>query len=255
MFSKRVFLVALSFLPVLIFWRSLVPFNIFGYWFWHGTFPQVLASSWPIFAWGIPAFIIMISKLGPTPIYRIGLDRYTGQQLLIVDNEGFARIVLPGEEPSPMLGLGQILWLGIGEEIIYRWMTLPVIIVLLSALNFLLSGLLAWLYLHILGPIIDFVTFGSLHSILFHNGWGWLVGMAVILVSGNALPRVYGRLYASWLVFWPVKLYLFLLMFQYGLFVAMLVHMLFEFLLFLISSFNSGYIQFRVSGLRPTKLV
>src|SRR5437588_1944813 len=63
-FSYRAIAAGLFFVLLLIFWRGVVPFNIFGYWFWRGSLLDILGSVCPIFVWGVLAFFIMLKIFG-----------------------------------------------------------------------------------------------------------------------------------------------------------------------------------------------
>ncbi|MGH2510223.1 MAG: hypothetical protein ACRDHZ_22840, partial [Ktedonobacteraceae bacterium] len=77
---------------------------------------------------------------------------------------------------------------------------------------------------------INFVTFGQLLSVLLHPHWTWAVGTAIALLSFYHVERRFWPIRGnmSWLLYWPPNLFLYLVMFRYGLIAAMLVHIIYE---------------------------
>ncbi|QBD76923.1 hypothetical protein EPA93_13285 [Ktedonosporobacter rubrisoli] len=91
-------------------------------------------------------------------------------------------------------------------------------------LGFLGWNILQWFTLHIAVPFTDIVTLGRLHPILFNAHYGWAVVGALIYTTGqNKIGLIYsnplGMLWA-----WYKGLFLFLLMFQYDIPLAMLLN-------------------------------
>lgn len=133
------------------------------------------------------------------------------------------------------LNLLRAVWDSCVEELALRWCVFYALIVLLIVLDFLLLGfanihILQNFYLHIVGPVVDFLTFGHLHALLFNNQWGWAVGAAIVLIPNR--ERYYEVTFGGllgWLkvllvvITRLVGLLFFTAMFQYGLSAAILV--------------------------------
>ena len=200
-------------------WKGAFPFAPFAFWHLRGSFWEIISTAWPIFIGGGLAFLLPGSLMG----YLMSRQerRLEGQIGLQIGTAG--------------AGMWQSIWNGLGEEIMFRWIVFYDAIALLAGLNFMLGGfrgqeqgMLEWIYTTLLGPLVNAVTLGMLQNILFHQGWA--VGAAIILISFGRFARrffpITGNL--SWLFFWPIGLFLFQIMFTYGIIASMLVHMLYE---------------------------
>jgi hypothetical protein len=213
--KARAMVAGLFFLLANWLWWTAIPFSTFQFWTLRGSAGDILGTGWPIFVWVGLAFlsISFIAQRFMLP----AIQRYLPDDIILTMGH-------------PIEGIWQSLWVGIGEEIILRWIVFYDIIVLLQWANFLLGGfagggLLAWIYLHIIGPIANFVTFGSLSSILFHPA-GWAVGAAIMIVTRLRFKRRFfpanGGI--SDFFYWITGLFLFLIMFKYGLIASILAH-------------------------------
>jgi len=110
-----------------------------------------------------------------------------------------------------------------------------VMIVVLGLTGNLPPGLLEWIHLNITAPIADWTTFGALHDQLYHPA-GWLAGAAVL--SANAGFRD-GHKYQGILGYvnsWFLGMVFFWLMFTYGLLAAILVHFLYDLIIFAVTA-------------------
>lgn len=193
-------------------WPDVIPFAPFSFWRWDHTFLQLLSVSWPVLAWGG----------GITLLFTLGRRRSPQAD---VDPQG---ILIGGFLIS--------LWAGVMEELCFRWLLFLASIATVTFFNFLFFGwlgfgiiehLMQWIFL----PVADFFTLGKLHGLLFHPT-GWAVGGAII--AANARFRN-GHAYLGALGFvnsWFIGMYMFWLLFNYGLPAAMLVHFLYDMLIF-----------------------
>lgn len=127
---------------------------------------------------------------------------------------------------------------GVGEEITFRWLFFLNNIISVKIGNWFFFGFLGlgipeWLHLHIFGPIANWTTFGGLESFIFHPT-GWAVGAAML--TTNAFFRN-GHRYQGLLGVvnsWFGGMFLFWIMFTYGLPVAILIHFTYDFLIYLV---------------------
>lgn len=224
--TVRMVFVVLIFLPLQSLLPGLVPFGADQYWYIHGSFLDILATAWPIFAWGglmLLPFVWLMSWFitHPSVISRATFGANINGPIQIQINL-----------PSPAVGMWQSIWIGIGEELGLRWLAFYSLIALLNMLGSLslLDNALPRLYTFLVGPVVNFVTFGQFSSILFHPHWTWAVGGAIVILSFYHSERrflpIKGNM--SWLLYWLPNLFLYLVMFRYGLIAAMLVHLIYE---------------------------
>lgn len=199
---------------VKLFWPEFIPFKAFEFWYFQGRLIDVLILSWPILAWGA-AVNIVFSLMGRNDPK---LNKNAGCVLA--------------------LGTGISTFAGVFEEISFRWILFYSAIVGAKVTNFLFFGwagfgISEWLYTNILGPVANFLTLGYLEPHLF-GPLGWAVGAAI--VTSNAQFRD-GHGYQGWFGWvnsWFLGMYFFYVMFTHGLFAAMLVHFLYDMLIFVV---------------------
>jgi hypothetical protein len=196
-------------------WPSVIPFGTFELWGISGGVTDWMISSWPIFAWAA----------GVTVIVEIFSE---GNWYTVRNAE--SEILLPGVVIS--------IWAGVMEEICFRWLIFLSAIVGAKVTNFIFFGFLGfgvpeWFYLTVMGPIANFFTMGGLEDWLFHPA-SWAVGVAVL--SANGFFRA-GHKYQGIVGFvnsWFIGMFLFYIMFTYGLLAAILVHFLYDLLIFVL---------------------
>ncbi len=197
---------------VKIFWPETIPFTMFQFFHFNAPIGDVLAASWPIFAWGVGASAYqLVRTLNPKHVNR------NAEQIL---SKGF--------EIS--------LFAGVFEEISFRWLIFYDAIVAAKITNFLLlgfagHGITEWLYTSVFGPVANFVTLGILEPYLL-NGFGWAVGMAIIVSNGKFQNGHTYQGWFGWVNSWFMGMFFFYLMFKYGLLASMLVHFLYDFFIF-----------------------
>lgn len=125
---------------------------------------------------------------------------------------------------------------GLSEEIVFRWLLFLNAIWFLKLSNWMFFGWLGFgmvehLYLWVLAPVANFFTLGQMSHLFYHQA-GWFVGAAMI--TANAKFRD-GHMYLGFLGFvnsWFIGMYLFWVMFRYGLPAAILVHFLYDLFIF-----------------------
>ncbi len=199
---------------VKIFWPNLIPFSIFEFWKFEGSIVDVLKSSWIILAWGTG--VTVISSLATRN------DRELNRH---------AETILTG-------GLVVSIKAGVLEELAFRWIFFYVAVVGAKVSNFLFFGwagfgVTQWLYVNIFSHIANALTLGYLAPILL-NGPGWAVGSAILTSNGNFRD---GHVYLGllgWLNSWFVGMFMFYLLFRYGLLACILIHFLYDLFLFCI---------------------
>ena len=202
-----------------VVWPTGIPYNHGTFWHTHGTSVlQGVFAGWPVFVWGASISVILA-----TSAHRLSSHGTSAGVLFVV-------------------GLLRSAQAGLLEEIAFRWLIFLGAIPSVKIANFLIFGWLgfgipSWLHLRIAAPIADFFTLHALHGWLF-SPHGWAVGAA--LLSTNAFFRD-GHKYLGWLGFvnsWFIGMFLFWIMFHYGLLAAILVHFVYDVIVFSIAAAN-----------------
>jgi hypothetical protein len=198
-------------------WPGIIPFGLFAVWRTSGSALDWLAAGWPVLAWGfcVQSLILLFSWA-----------------------RRFMRDPFEAASPRDILKAGFFisLWAGVMEEISFRWLIFYAQIFWLKVADFLFYsvlgfGLFSFFHLHVFAPIADYTTFGGLHDWLFSPA-GWAVGAAML--ATNAIFRD-GHTYQGWfgvLNSWFCGMFLFWLMFCYGLPAAILIHFLYDMIIF-----------------------
>lgn len=195
-------------------WPWAVPFRFFEFWNIRGTIGEWLYAAWPIFAWGTGVSIVAALCTRN--------DRLTNRHAEEIIAEGTAISIFAG----------------VVEEVTFRWLFFLDNIVMVKVANFLFFGFLgfglsSWLHLHVFGLIANWITFGNLESYIFHST-GWAVGAAMLTTNsffrdGHKYLGPFGLINS-----WFLGMFLFWMMFRYGLLAAIMVHFLYDFLIFAI---------------------
>lgn len=202
-----------SFVTILIvkgIFPNAVPFGLFEFWRTQKSLLLAVRDSLLLFIWGIGVnlVIIFIRKThiaNPAQVYL---------------GEGLIRSTLAALQ----------------EEILFRWLAFLNAIWAVKLTNWLFFGWLGLgipkiIYSFIRGFIANVLTLGRMHSILYHPK-GWFVGAA--LLATNIKFRD-GHKYQGWfghLNSWFVGMYLFWLLFNYGVVACLIVHFLYDMLIF-----------------------
>jgi hypothetical protein len=121
---------------------------------------------------------------------------------------------------------------GVFEEIIFRWLVFLNAIWFAKLVNWLIFGWAGFgvpefIYGYVIAPISNFITCGDIHDLLYHP-LGWFIGSAIITANAKFHD---GHKYLGWLGFinsWFVGVYLFHVLFAYGLPAVILVHFLYD---------------------------
>jgi hypothetical protein len=198
-------------------WPGVIPFQTFAVWNTAGTVQDWILAGAPVLAWGF------------------------GIQGLICLCNWNARIMRhPYLEATPkeifVKGLRISVWAGVTEEISFRWLIFFAQIFWIKVLNFLFFGFLGlglprFFHLHLFGPLADWTTFGGLHDFLFSPA-GWAVGAAMLGTNaffrdGHSYQGILGVLNS-----WFIGMFCFWLMFTYGLPAAILIHFLYDLIIY-----------------------
>ncbi|MBX4189416.1 hypothetical protein KW785_02370 [Candidatus Parcubacteria bacterium] len=205
---------SLVILPIIMWiWPNVVPFKFFQFWKARGSLVEWCMAAWPVLVWAVVVnimFCLFVRKEDPDPVETV------------------------------VKGFFVSLWAGLSEELTFRWLFFFLGIVGAKITNFFFFGFLglgipAWFQNHVMGPIVNFVTFGHLEHYIF-NPAGWAVGASMIATNaffrdGHDYQGIFG-----WLNSWCVGMFLFWIMFTYGLPAAIVIHFLYNFLIDLTSA-------------------
>lgn len=202
-FRLRIFLIIsliLSFvfwLIVNVFWPGF--FNPFRFWNLPDDTLGALANSWPFYLY---CFII-------TLVIRLkGIEKIHNKHVVLVR------------------GVYKSVRSGLLEEIGYRNLFIFSAMAVISIMDFITLGFVLWLEQVFLFPIIDIVTLGLMHNIIY--------GFPVIFIAGSFAANAvftyshrYQGLY-GWINSWFAGLYLLTVMLTNGLIIAILAHMIYD---------------------------
>ena len=182
--------------------------------FWEIKTPltEAVTNMWPLYLWGI--------------VGTVGLNiYYSDQQPTMGDDIGmFAQSIIPIS-----------LWAGITEEIIYRWLMFLMVIVTIQATDWILLGfadlhMIQWLIVNITAPVSNFLTLGFLEPYLLNTNWA--VGAAVIVSCHNFQKGHAHQGTIGYLNSWFMGMCFFWVMFNHGIIVAMLAHVIYDIVVF-----------------------
>jgi len=227
---------------------SIEPFTLYEFWGKCDIMGGVY-TSWPIFLWAASM---------------------TGLVAFLTHNK---RSDNSKAEDHLVGGLVVSAFAGITEEIIFRWILFLDAIICVKIVNFLFFGWLGWgmpewFFNHLFGPVASFFTLGKMDWILF-GFRSWAIGSACLAAAAKFRA---GHAYlVDWILFgfrswaigsarlaaaakfraghaylglvgyinsWYIGMFLFWIMFQYGLLAAIVVHFLYDLIIFVI-----GYID------------
>lgn len=132
---------------------------------------------------------------------------------------------------------------GVVEEIIFRWLIFMSAMPGLYIMNWILGGffgadwgLIQWFYVKVLGNIANFFTFGLMHDYIF-NPLSWVIGASIITTNtlfrdGHAYQKLLG-----WINSWYCGMFLFFITLKYGLVAAIIIHFLYDLIIFSLKAF------------------
>ncbi len=218
-------LIVRSFLVVgalVLFWPALIePFKFFEFWGVKDNFWEAVIGAWPWYLWAFGATTVILVK---TEVEK--------------NSESFSH--------KFFIGLFRSVKAGVVEEIVFRWLFFLGAIIVLPVINWLLGGfigleLLRWLHQYIMCPIANFFTFGYLETYLMSSS-GWQVGAAII-VSNNLFRDGHTRLGPlAFINAWFFGMYMYWVVFRYGIFPAMFIHFLYDFIIFTLNAVASSFV-------------
>lgn len=204
--------VAFCFIALLkSFWTDVIPFGLFEVWsMGTGSTWEGVKAFWPAYLWAAAlTLIVSFITLNDPKV-----------------NRNAESILFGGTVVSVMAGLL--------EEIAFRWWIFYGAILGFKVANFLLCGLVGWFASVVALPLGNFLTLGYLAPYLFHPVWGVAVGSAILSANGDFRD---GHLYLGFFGYinsWFMGMFLFYIMFNYGLLAGILAHFIYDEIIFVI---------------------
>jgi hypothetical protein len=220
--KKRIHFVVLGVLSLIaigfvyLFDISPIPFGFFQFWHTNVNVWEGIKKSWPAFAWGLASTLLILLVIAPYFKRSTAIKGKLSFALI----EGFLTSVLAG----------------VLEEIFFRWLIFYGAMIWLKVFNIVLIGLTWLFYTKIFMHTANFFTFGLLNEFIFFPG-NWIVGAAMISANGSFRNR---HDYLSGLGYvnsWFIGMFMFGIMFRYGLLTAIIVHFLYDLVIFTTAAF------------------
>ena len=130
------------------------------------------------------------------------------------------------------------LWLsinaGVWEELIYRWLLFVTSMVLLPFFNLITFGLVKWFFGTLFVPFVNWISFHSLEQQLHYGPW--FFGAALVSAAADFRKAHVHLGPIGWINSWFGGLALFYIMFHYGLFVAIVAHIVYDIIIFTLAA-------------------
>lgn len=186
-----------------------IPYGFTELWQTTGNPGQWLWTAWPILAWAFGVTFVIAA-----------LTRNSREE------NRYAESYLAG-------GVWLSLRAGIMEEIIFRWLMFMWCIAMAKLGDFILGGFifnhgLVWLiYEYIFNPIADFFTMGMLHQQLASQS-AWFIAAGLMVANANFRDgHKYQGLF-GYINSWFIGMYMFYLLFHFGLVACIVVHLVYD---------------------------
>jgi len=172
-------------------------------WQSRGSLLEGLGQVWFIFAWAVGVNVIW-------QIYHMAKSTSVPQNL--------GELFLKGIWLSVLAGFF--------EEIIYRWLAFLSAMVVVTFLNFISFGLAHWAYADVLAPLANIATLHALDPQL--TSMGWVLAAAVVSVAASFRDAHEYQGFFGLVNSWFGGMVFFWLMFNYGLWTAIVAHILYD---------------------------
>lgn len=202
-------------------WPHIIPYEFFDLWKSKGTLADWLAAGTPMFIWAVVLNSAILFSTRNKPEQN------------------------KHAEAGLTVGLIRSVWAGISEEILFRWLIYMGAFATAACCNFLFFqgwwfhfGTTEWFQIHIAGPWADFTSNGYMREYL-NNPTNWMMGAAIIASNtqfrdGHKYQGIVGVVNS-----WYGGLFLFYIMFKFGLPAAIVVHAGYDILCYVVAYFDS----------------
>ena len=190
---------------------SLSPFWFFQFWTIQGSLLEAIWSAWPLY------------------LFMIGLNAWS----LFRKYDGYKDTL----RDIFQMGFAVSAWAGFVEEVFFRWLCFFGAMILMPLINWFLWYLtgveiIRNFYVGVVLPLANFFTLHYLQDVLM-DGYGWIVGAAIITANGQFRNgHAYQGLFGFTLS-WFFGMYMFWIMFHFGLPAAILIHFLTDLCVFM----------------------
>lgn len=201
---------------IVLCWPSLLPFPVFFLWIVRCNLGQALA-------------VIGISLLRAIIVNgTISLCTKNKPE----DNEQAEKIIVPGILIS--------IYAGVSEEIDFRWLYFTLSILASKLANVCTFGLICWLQVHAWGPLLDWLTLGFLREYLVGLSV-WPISAAIMAANGKFQDAHQYQGPSGMISSWYGGMFYFYIMLHYGLPIAILAHLSYDLMTFLIIYLDRCY--------------
>lgn len=196
-------------------WPSSIPLDIFQFWFFDKF---TIQAGWPIFLWGAFAQTLLCSK------------KYEHHEIVNAEENWVKNMFVS-------------LMAGVFEELTFRWVFLYSSFIGIAVSNFIFFGFISHsleiprlISEYISNPLANLATFEQYDFLV---GKGWWFGAAVLAANakfrdGHKYQGLIGIINS-----WYIGLFLFDIMFKYGIISAIAIHFLYDVMIFTIIYFNA----------------
>lgn len=177
-------------------------FDPFQYWYLTDNLATAVAQSWPLYAYGLIATIVILER-AENRLFGV----YIGSMVSLVD-------------------VYKSVMAGILEEIGFRCLFIFTSMILITLIELLIPGFLMWQYKNIFFPLTDIITLGLMHNTIYGHPAIFMAGALsanTMFRNGHKYQGTFGVINA-----WLGGLYLLHIMLTKGLVVAILVHMIYD---------------------------
>lgn len=141
----------------------------------------------------------------------------------------------PRSSLSKPVQIAKGLWLslnaGFFEELIYRWLVFFTAMIVLPFFNLITFGFVKWFYTMILVPLANLATLHALSSFLLHHG-SWVFGAAIVSAAADFRDEHKYLGWFGWINSWFGGMVMFYLALNYGLWTAIVAHILYDAIVF-----------------------
>jgi len=239
-------------------WPDVIPFDLYDPMFWvaRGELVDWLLAALGLFAWGIGTNVVsrLLSRR-QTSLERLLAKRLGGRLSAgAILQEGFLVSLRAGVTEEVyyrwcrwLLGIaGSLVLLYIWIGLMWFFVGIAVILLLVGERAHKIAGLALglfagvclvfgldyqFLYEAIAGPLANWMTLGFLEGYLFHP-YSWTVGAGILMSNatyqdGHKYQGLFGRINS-----WFLGMFFFWMVVTYGLISAVVVHFLYDFLIF-----------------------
>lgn len=202
------------------FWPLLIPLTWDDVWMSSDkTAIEYIVMAWPLYLAGIVLNLVLTwNSIAAIP-----------------------RHLRPDSGDFFLAGLLRSMFAGVTEEIGFRWLlffsAMPFIVLsncILGGFFFDGWGLPHLFHYYIFAPIADFATLGHLTGWLYTEPW--YLGAAVITAASQFRDGHKYQGFFGWAWSWFAGMYFFWIMFNHGLFAAILIHTVYDIIIFTLAS-------------------